>query len=283
MSLVKTKELLEHATKMHYGVAAINTFNFETVKNALRAAEIENIPIIIQFFPGFSEYCPVDQIAYMAKSYAKDLKTPVAVHLDHSVTYDIAVGGMRDGFLSVMVDGSALPFEENIKLTTEVVQTAQIFDVDVEAELGHVGMGNNVDDIVNCDKYTKIDQAVEFVERTHCDALAVAVGNAHGPYIKHPALDFDRMKGLRDALKVPLVMHGCSGIPDEQMQRAVACGFSKFNIATEYFVAMYNGIQEVMKQGEQRDAMGLMNQVEKSMIDFVRSKLVLLNPKHITW
>jgi len=279
MSLVKVKDILEHATENRYGVAAINTINYETIHCAILAAEREKVPIIIQFYPGFDKYCPLNFISYMAKDLARKASVPVGVHLDHSATYDIAVSGIRDGFPSIMVDGSTMPYEENIATTTAVVKIARVFGIDVEAELGHVGVGSKLDDIINKDCYTNVKQAVEFVERTGCDSLAIAVGSAHGNYIQKPNLDFDRIRKIRSAVSIPLVLHGCSGIPDEQMKEAVNLGLSKFNIATEYFNSMYRSMENQIKN-ENLDGNGveLLFGMQENMIDFVISKIRLLNP-----
>ncbi len=279
MSLVKVNELLQHATEHHYGVAAINTINYETISCAIAAAEAERVPVIIQFYPGFDQYIPLSHIAYMAKDLARKASVPVAVHLDHSASYEIAVGGIRDGFPSVMVDGSARPFEENLAMTKAVVETAAVFGVDVEAELGHVGNAQILDDLTNADHLTDPDKAVEFVERTGCGSLAIAVGNAHGNYIQTPNLNFDRIRELRKAVSIPLVLHGCSGIPDEQMQEAVNLGLSKFNIATEYFAAMYRSLdQGIETSGHDGNGVQLLFTARQGMIDFVASKMRLLNP-----
>ena len=279
MSLVKVNELLQHATKNGYGVPAINTTNFETIRYAIEAAELEKLPIIVQFFPGLGAYMDEEYVAHIAVDMAKKASVPVAVHLDHSASYEIAVRGIRDGFPSVMVDGSAKPFEENVEMTAAVARVASVFDVDVEAELGHVGNAGNLEDYVNKDSYTNVEQAVEFVERTGCGSLAVAVGNAHGNYVRTPELAFDRIAELRDALKVPLVMHGGSGIPDAQLQKAVQLGMSKFNIATDYFAAMYRAFDETIENtGHNADGMALLAGVKDGMVNFVRSKLRLLNP-----
>lgn len=279
MSLVKVNELLQHATEHHYGVAAINTINYETISCAITAAEAERVPVIIQFYPGFDQYIPLSHIAYMAKDLARKASVPVAVHLDHSASYEIAVGGIRDGFPSVMVDGSARPFEENLAMTKAVVETAAVFGVDVEAELGHVGNAQILDDLTNADHLTDPDKAVEFVEKTGCGSLAIAVGNAHGNYIQTPNLNFDRIRELRKAVSIPLVLHGCSGIPDEQMQEAVNLGLSKFNIATEYFAAMYRSLdQGIETSGHDGNGVQLLFTARQGMIDFVASKMRLLNP-----
>lgn len=138
MPLVKVNELLHHATENGYGVAAVNVFNYETIKWVAEAANRERIPVIIQFYPGFDKYIALKHVAAIAKDFAEKSSVPIGVHLDHSAGYEIAVSGVRDGFPSVMVDGSALPYEENMALTAAVVKTAAVFGVDVEAELGHV-------------------------------------------------------------------------------------------------------------------------------------------------
>lgn len=279
MALAKVNDILRHATDNHYGVAAINTINFESIKYAIMAAEAERVPIIIQFYPGLAGHCPLKHIAFMAKDLAQAASVPVAVHLDHSPTYDVAVSGIRDGFPSVMVDGSALPYEENVALTRAVVDTARVFGIDVEAELGHVGSGSNIDDIVNSDHYTKVEQAVDFVERTGCDSLAIAVGNAHGPYATTPNLDFDRIRAIRSKVSIPLVLHGCSDIPEEQMKEAVNQGLSKFNIATEYFRAMYAAMEVAMANPKAKgNGVGVLTGMKEPMMDFVIGKIRLLNP-----
>lgn len=284
MPLVKVNELLRHATENHYGVAAVNVFNYETIKWVAEAADRERIPVIIQFYPGFDKYIALKHVAAIAKDFAEKSPVPMGVHLDHSAGYEIAVGGVRNGFPSVMVDGSALPYEENVELTSAVVRTAAVFGVDVEAELGHVGSGANVDDIVNRDHYTDVRQAVDFVERTGCGSLAVAVGNAHGAYIQTPNLDFDRISALRKALPIPLVLHGCSDIPHEQLQESVRLGMSKFNIATEYFRACYQGLAQHGNPGEKDgDMLRLMTEASEDAIEFVRGKMRLLNPDRFSF
>ena len=279
MALVKVNELLKDATEHHYGVPAVNTFNFETIKYIVAGAEQEHMPVIVQFYPGFCDYMPLGLVAAVAKHYAERASVPVAVHLDHSAGYDIAVSGIRDGFPSVMVDGSSLPYEENIALTKAVAEVGSVFGVDIEAELGHVGSGANAEDFVGSDLYTDPAQAVEFVECTGGGSLAIAVGNAHGPYVKTPQIDMQRIKDVRAAVDVPLVMHGCSDIPDDQLQETVNLGMSKYNIATEYFRAMYRSIEKNVETGAfDGDAFGLMREAGPDMAAFVASKIRLLNP-----
>jgi len=273
--LSKLKTILTHATENGYGVLAANTFNFETVKWAIVAAEREKMPIIVQFYPGFNNFIPQNVISEIAITLAEESTVPVAVHLDHSTSYDVAVSGIRDGFPSIMVDGSSLPYEENVALTAAVKRATLVFDVDVEAELGRVGSGASLDDITNSDLYTDPALAQDFVAKTGCDALAIAVGNAHGPYVQTPALDFGRIKALRKAVDIPLVLHGSSDIPDDQMQETVRLGISKYNLATEYFRVYRNELARLI---DASDAYGLANKVSEPVIEFMRSKIRLLNP-----
>lgn len=178
-----------------------------------------------------------------------------------------------------MIDGSTKSFQENVELTKNVVRVAKVFGVDVEAELGHVGNGDSIDAIDNTNYYTKVEDAVRFVEQTGCDSLAIAVGNAHGPYVKTPNLDLERIYAIRKKVNIPLVLHGCSDIPEEQMKEAVNLGMSKFNIATEYFRTMYQSIEKRINNQEfEGNGVKLMYDIKEEMIDFVIQKIRLLNP-----
>ena len=281
MSLVKVKDLLAHAQEHGYGVPAINVFDYNSIKFAAMAAEEAKMPLIIQYFPGFDVHAPLIDIRNIAVAFARRATVPIAVHLDHSKNFEIAVSGLGARFPSVMVDGSALPYEENVALTLEVARCAHAMGVDVEAGLGHVGVGMNLEDMTNTDHFTDPDQAVDFVKRTGADSLAIAVGNAHGNYIRTPELDFDRICKLREVLDIPLVMHGGSDIPDDQLARAVRCGMSKFNIATEYQRAFYNNMKDFFADESNSGAyFKALRALERPCIDFVKSKIDILNPDH---
>lgn len=279
MPLAKVKDLLVHAQEHGYGVPAINVFDYNSIKFAAMAAEEARMPLIIQYFPGFDVHAPLADIRDIAVAFARRAAVPIAVHLDHSRSFEIAVSGLGAGFPSVMVDGSALPYEENVSLTAEVARCAHAMGVDVEAELGHVGVGMNLEDMTDAARFTDPDQAVDFVSRTGADSLAIAVGNAHGNYIRTPELDFDRIRKLREVLDIPLVMHGGSDIPNDQLARAVRCGMSKFNIATEYQRAFYNNMKEFFADGSNAGAyFKALRAIERPCIDFVKSKIDVLNP-----
>lgn len=164
-------------------------------------------------------------------------------------------------------------------LTDERFREALWFNIGYTIALGHVGNGDSIDAIDNTNYYTKVEDAVRFVEQTGCDSLAIAVGNAHGPYVKTPNLDLERIYAIRKKVNIPLVLHGCSDIPEEQMKEAVNLGMSKFNIATEYFRTMYQSIEKRINNQEfEGNGVKLMYDIKEEMIDFVIQKIRLLNP-----
>ena len=269
MPKAKVKDILTYATENKFGVAAINTLNIETVKYVIEAAERERVPIIVQFYPGFSDYTDLKYLAFAACDMAEKASIPVGVHLDHSVTYEIAVGGIRDGFPSVMIDGSKYDFEENVALTKKVVDYAHAHGVPVEAELGKLaGIEDDVNVAANDAMYTDPAQAEEFVKRTGCDSLAIAIGTSHGAYkFKGEAkLRFDILKEVKTRIpNTPIVLHGAStvipelvnmcnefggdipgakGVPDEILHEASISGVSKINVDTDLRLAMTAGIRK---------------------------------------
>ena len=175
--------LLKDATKNKYGVAAFNVMNYESIAWAVETAEDEKMPVIIQFYPNMNNFIPFNIVTMITRDAANKAKVPVALHLDHSYTYDITVEAMKDGFPSVMADGSQLSYEENVKLTKKVVDYAHGVDVEVEAELGYVGAGKNIEDFTDESNFTDPQQAAEFIKLTKADSLAVSIGNSHGHYV----------------------------------------------------------------------------------------------------
>jgi ketose-bisphosphate aldolase len=224
-------ELMRAAANQRRAVAALNFYNAETLRAHVEAARAEQAPLILQTTESTIRYLGLAMIVAMARAAALELSTPVALHLDHGSSLSLAYGAILAGYSSVMIDGSALPFDENCELTRKVVELAHPAGVSVEAELGHVGQAAS-DDARAC--YTQPDAAARFVERTQVDALAVAIGTAHGFYRGEVRLDFERLRAIRDAVPgTPLVLHGGSGVPAELVDRAIADGISKLNIGTE--------------------------------------------------
>lgn len=239
--LVNMKEALLEARKEKKAIAAFNVPNLEMVRAAIKAAEELNVPVILQHAEGHGSMISLEEIGPIMLQYAQRSKVPVVVHLDHGRSFKVIMQAMKLGFTSVMIDTSDLPFEENVARTKEIVKAAHSLGVSVEAELGHVftssiggGEGRAPDDnqIGDMAIYTDPLQAKEFVEATGVDCLAVAFGTVHGIYLKEPKLDLKRVEEIYEAVKIPLVMHGGSGVEAQDYQIAIENGITKINYYT---------------------------------------------------
>ena len=245
--LVTSKELLIDAQKNKYAVGAFNVENMEMVMAVLGAAEETQSPVIMQTTPGTLKYAGVDFYFANIQAAAKNSKIPVVCHLDHGNTFELSVKAFKAGYTSIMIDGSKLDFEENIALTQSVVKFCHAGEIPVEAELGRVGgKEDNIDNTAKINPFTDPDEAKEFVERTECDSLAIAIGTAHGIYRGVPQINFDVLKKINSIVNIPLVLHGTSGVPDEQVVEAIEYGICKVNYATDLRLAYTNGIKRYM-------------------------------------
>ncbi|MDI9589958.1 MAG: class II fructose-bisphosphate aldolase [Acidobacteriota bacterium] len=232
--LVTTQNMLLRAQEGRYAVGAFNVESLEFVMAVVRAAEAKRSPVIMQTTPGTVKYASLGYFAAMVRAAAEEASVPVALHLDHGDGFDRCVQAMHAGYTSVMIDGSHVPFEDNVALTASVTKVALPLDLPVEAELGRVGGKEDDGPATEGETpYTDPDEAVEFVARTHCSSLAVGVGTAHGVYQGTPHIEQDVLKAIRSRLDVPLVLHGTSGVPDDQVAEAIANGICKVNYATE--------------------------------------------------
>ena len=246
--LVNSKELLEDALKNHYAVGAFNVENMEMVLAVLEAAEESNSPVIMQTTPGTIKYAGVDFYFANIKAAAARTKIPVVCHLDHGNSFELAVRAFHAGYTSIMIDGSKLPFEENISLTRSVVDVCHAGDIPVEAELGRVGgKEDDLDNTKGKNPFTDPKEAAEFVARTGCDSLAVAVGTAHGVYKGVPQINFEVLTKIRELVKIPLVLHGTSGVPEDQVTQCINLGMCKVNYATDLRIAYTHGVKEYLK------------------------------------
>jgi len=244
MPLVTSKEMLLAAMEGHYAVGAFNANNMEQIQGIINAAVAENAPVILQVSQGAIRYAGLEFAAAMVKTAADLVNVPVVLHLDHGTDFDQNVRCMRAGFTSLMFDGSALPFEENVAITSRVTEIAHIVGVPVEAELGKVLKStDNVteEDILNA--MTKPEQAREFVERTGCDSLAIAVGSVHAMRSQAAELNVERVKAIRDMVDIPFVLHGSSGVREESALKAIPYGVAKINVATLLNQAFTTGIK----------------------------------------
>lgn len=246
MALVTMKSLLEKAKDNHKGVGAFSVGNLEMVKGALQAAEELDTPIILQIAEVRLNHSPLSLMGPMMVQAAREAKVDVAVHLDHGLTMDVVKKALELGFTSVMFDSSTYPFEENISRTQEVVEIAGQYGATVEAELGLVGGSEDgsCDHGIRC---TNPDDAKIFCENTGIDALAVAIGNAHGNYPVAPRLAFDVLEEIHKNIEIPLVLHGGSGITDEDFQKAISLGIVKVNIATASFNKLTQRAEEYLR------------------------------------
>ena len=280
MGLMDVKSILKMADENRFAAAAIDVFDYQSAHWVVEAAERENMPVLLMFYPDMSWFIPFSTMAAIAVDLARQAKVPVGVHLDHGKSYEIAVGGIAAGFPSIMYDGSARPFEENLSVTASVVKCAHLLGVDVEAGLGTVGQGSRKEDFCNEELYTKPEMARDFVAGTGVDSLAVAIGNSHGHYVCEPHLDIRRLDEINKTIDTPLVLHGGSGIPAEQMIESVKYGINKVNIGTEFFEKCKNCIATHM--GEDGFVLDHYKEAGEEVIDFVRGRIARINPYHFS-
>lgn len=247
MPLVNTINMLKDAQARHYAVGAFNIENMEMAQAVIAAAEAQRAPVIIQTTPGTLKYAKPDTYAAIVASMAKEATVPVAMHLDHGDSYDLAVACLKAGYTSVMIDGSRLDFEDNIAQAAKVVEEAAKLGIPVEAELGKVGGKEDTLEDAG-DEYTDPALAAEYASRTGISSLAVAIGTAHGVYSAKPVLDVERLKAIRKEVEIPLVLHGASGLTTEQVRSCIAEGICKVNFATELRIAFTEGVREALEK-----------------------------------
>lgn len=246
MALVTSKQLLLDAQKGHYAVGAFNVENMEMVQAVVAAAEELHAPVLLQTTPGTLKYADADYFYANVRVAAQKARVPVAIHLDHGSSFELAMAAYRAGYTSIMIDGSKLPFEENIALSKRVADACHPGGVPVEAELGKVG-GKEDDLVVSGESpYTDPDEAAEFVERTGVDFLAVGIGTSHGIYKGEPHVNVERLKEIRAKVSIPLVLHGTSGVPHDVVRECVANGICKVNYATDLRIAYSGALKEYL-------------------------------------
>lgn len=232
MEIVKMKQLLEEARKGGYAIPAFNVCNLETVQGVLEQAEEMKAPVILQIHWLEAYYSSPKTMVDIIKNVAADKNVKIAIHLDHGATFEDTVRCVQGGFTSVMYDGSLLPLNENIANLKKVVEMAKAVGVTVEGEIGTIGQTSEMGEEIEGAYLTDPDDAKRLAEETGIDCLAVAIGNAHGFYKEDPQLDFTRLKEITDRVSIPLVLHGGSGIPCEQIQQGIRMGIAKINFST---------------------------------------------------
>ncbi len=246
MPLVTSEQMMKRADKEGYAIGAFNVENMEMVMAVIKACEELRAPAILQTTPSTVKYAGLEMYHANVAAAAAKARVPIALHLDHGNTFELAMQALRIGYTSIMIDGSKLEFEDNIALSKRVADACRPSAIPVEAELGKVG---GKEDDMSCDDpgYTDPDDAVRFVNETGVTSLAVAIGTAHGIYKGEPKLDMDRLSEIRKVVSIPLVLHGASGVPDEAVKECIRRGISKVNFATELRIAFSDGIKEYMK------------------------------------
>ncbi|MEA3375118.1 MAG: class II fructose-1,6-bisphosphate aldolase [Chloroflexota bacterium] len=275
--LVSSRELLLAAQEGSYAVGAFNTNNLEITHAIFRAAEATRAPILVQLSAGAIKYGGIDYLPEIVKTHARLADIPAAIHLDHGPDFETAMRCLRYGFTSVMRDASKLPFEENVAETRRVVEAAHAVEVPVEAELGRIVGAEEHVVVSEAEKaMTDPDEAARFVEESGCDFLAVSIGNAHGFYKGEPDLDFDRLRAIRQQVQVPLVLHGASGIPDDQIREAVSQGICKINIDTEIRDAFARSVRQTLaEKPDEIDPRKILGPAIDAMQAVVERKIVL--------
>lgn len=250
--LCNLNDVLKPASQMKYGVGLFNCITLEMAEGIFKAAEKLNVPVIIGTAEILLPAASLAKIADIVIRRAKESTIPVVLHYDHGLTFQKCIEAIKCGYTSIMYDCSTDSYEENVKKVSKIVKIAHAVGVSVEAELGHVGDNSNVGNSQNpSDYYTDPAQALDFVKRTNVDALAIAVGNAHGDYNFPPKLDFNRISEISQAVKIPLVLHGGSGLADSDFQEAIRRGIAKINIFTDISKAQVKGMQKAMDNGIQ--------------------------------
>ena len=276
MALVTTTELLKNAQEGHYAIGAFNVENMEMVMAVISAAEELQAPVILQTTPSTIKYAGLDYYLANAKVAAERASVPVAMHLDHGSSFDLAMKALRVGYTSIMIDGSHESYEDNIALSKAVVDACSPSQIPVEAELGKVGGKEDDLDGGEGSAYTDPIEAKIFVERTGVSSLAVAIGTAHGLYKGEPKLDLERLSEIREVVSVPLVLHGGSGIPDETIIESIKRGICKVNYATELRIAYSEGVKKVLNENpETIDPKKYGAEGLKCVKEFVKDKIMV--------
>lgn len=242
--LVNSKQLLLDAKKNRYAIPATNFIDLDSARTFVRVAEALRKPLILPFAQSHNNLISLEEAAMIGKFLAEKATVPIVLHLDHGEDYEFIAKAIKLGFSSVMIDASTKSFEENIAITKKVVALARQHDVTVEAELGHVGAGDNYENHETTDSiYTEVKDVIKFVEATNIDSLAISIGTAHGSYKGIPKLNFDRLQEIDQLTAIPLVLHGGSSSGEDNLHRCAKNGISKINIFTDFLLAAYDGIK----------------------------------------
>ena len=277
MALVNPMEFIEKARENGVAISSFNIHNLETVQAVAEGAAEENCPVIIQTTPGTLKHAGIEYIAAMVKTASEMYSVPMALHLDHCTSFDTIVKCIRNGYTSVMIDTAHLPYDENVAMVRKVAEIAHAAGVAVEGELGRIG---GVEDELSVDdrtaSFTVPSEAVDFVKKTGIDMLAIAIGTAHGEYKGTPDLDMERLSEIRNVIDIPLILHGASGVPDDQIRESIKRGIAKINIATELKIPMAQAIKDCFAASpKENDPRKYMGSAKNAVKEVVRQKIRL--------
>ncbi|WP_347862044.1 class II fructose-bisphosphate aldolase [Salimicrobium sp. PL1-032A] len=281
MPFIDGKTMLNKAYEEGYGIGAFSAHNAETILAILEAAEEEKSPVMIQIGQKVIQTLGLKPMKDMIDSFSEQFTIPICIHLDHSREFEQTMHAIQLGFQSVMFDGSALSFEENTKITKQVAAVGKVLGIGTEGEIGKIG--GTEDDITVDEKdalITTTQEGTDFMNATDVDYLALSIGTAHGIYKQTPNLRFDRIEEISNAIQRPLVLHGGSDVPDEQVKRAISLGISKINVDTELRQSYTKGIQKYFDDNE--DDMVIANSLgagKEEMKEKVKEKIGVFGSK----
>jgi fructose-bisphosphate aldolase class II len=278
--LINLKEILTDAKTKGYAVFATNAFNFDSAEIIIKAAEEKKSPVILMVSEGLFKYFNFERLIGPLISMSKEAKIPVSVNLDHGENFKIVMRCIKAGVSSVMYDGSALPVDENITIIKEITKTAHSLGISVEGEVGIVGgfEGNfkHKERDKKKEHFTKTEDAIRFVKETNVDALAISVGTVHGIFKGRPEIDFTRISNIRDAIETPLVLHGCSGLSDDDLKKVIKNGVAKINYFTDLIVEATKRAKEIVKSGNDFNYIELNYNVMIAVKDMIKMKMDIL-------
>ncbi|MGL5955140.1 MAG: class II fructose-bisphosphate aldolase [Brevinema sp.] len=269
MPIITMKEALTKARKEKYAIGAFNISSMTFLQAILKAAEINNSPVIIQIAEGHitDNAFRIEDIAITAVTMAQHSPVPIVFHLDHGLTLPTIMKCIKNGFSSIMIDASSLPYEENITTTQEIVKICHAIGISVEGELGTLGGSEASHSGSEC--FTKPEEAADYVQRTGIDCFAVSIGNVHGNYKGEPNLDFHRLEQIAKSVSVPLVLHGGSGISDQDFQKAIRLGINKINFYTGNCKSAFQAVESIMAENPTEkgtDILSLFKKIEDAVI-----------------
>lgn len=276
MALVTMEKVLSESVVKKYAVGAFDAMDLFTCEAVISAAEEKGVPVILMVVDFMFDLPDADALMSDFVARCRRATVPVALHLDHGPSFDAVMKAIHHGCTSVMLDGSSLPFEENVALTRKVVEVAHACGITVEAEIGHVAghEGNMLDgNVADESAYTTVEEAVRFYEETNVDCLAVAIGTVHGVYKGTPKLDYQRLQAIRDALPIPIVMHGGSGLSHDAYRKAVECGVNKINFFTGMTLAGSGAVRGLLEEKQKVTMMDVLGIGKKAMQDVVKEHL----------